>query len=148
MLSAEIPWFKNSTLVEQPNILEESWNYQFTHVFYRSYSPTSELLSHIDPLLIKINPAAIIRVKANMIPRTHEIHEHQWHVDIEDVKGSTTAIFYINSNNGASLFKTGERVESVENRLVVFPSETLHTGTSCNNQQVRCVINLNYFQRN
>ena len=63
MLSAEIPWFKNSTLVEQPNILEESWNYQFTHVFYRSYSPTSELLSHIDPLLIKINPAAIIRVK-------------------------------------------------------------------------------------
>lgn len=146
-LSAHIPWFKNSKLVDDPDIIDETWNYQFTHTFYRDFAPQSELLKIIDPLLIKINPAALIRVKANLIPKTHDIHRHQWHVDNGDIQGATTAIFYINTNNGSTVFKTGEKVESKENRLVVFPASTVHTGTSCNDSQVRCLLNINYFTR-
>ena len=56
----------------------------------------------------------------------------------------TTAIFYVNSNNGYTEFENGAIVESEENRMVVFPAEMKHRGTSCTDKKIRVVINFNY----
>jgi Rps23 Pro-64 3,4-dihydroxylase Tpa1-like proline 4-hydroxylase len=57
---------------------------------------------------------------------------------------NTTAIFYLNNNNGYTIFEDGSKVDSVENRLVVFNSNVMHSGVSQTDSKVRCVINLNY----
>ena len=67
-----------------------------------------------------------------------------WHRDYETNK-TQTAIFYVNSNNGYTIFKESkEKVESVENRLVVFPTNLEHCGVSCTDNNQRVVINFNF----
>jgi len=66
------------------------------------------------------------------------------HTDVSVI--CTTGIFYLNTNNGETIFENGERVKSVENTFVTFPSNLRHTGTTntCN-AAYRVVLNFNYF---
>ena len=82
------------------------------------------------------------RLKINLNPKAHKVFEHGYHIDINIP--SKTAIFYLNTNDGYTAFETGEKVESVANRLVVFDSNIKHTGTTCTNQKARLVLNINY----
>ena len=61
------------------------------------------------------------------------------------LKQSTTSIFYMNTNNGYTKFEDGTKIESVANRLVSFPSNMKHKGSSCTDEKIRVVINFNYF---
>ena len=63
----------------------------------------------------------------------------------EQAKHWTTSILYINSNNGYTKFETGASFESIGNRLVTFPANLKHTGSSCSDEKVKIVINFNYF---
>ena len=58
--------------------------------------------------------------------------------------GATTAIFYLNTNNGYTLFEDGQRVASVANRIVIFDAALRHTGASCTDADHRLVLNLNF----
>jgi hypothetical protein len=58
----------------------------------------------------------------------------------------TTGIFYVNTNNGKTIFDTGEEISSEENKYIEFDSRKLHTGTTCTNQKRRMVINFNYIK--
>ena len=58
-----------------------------------------------------------------------------------------TAIFYVNTNNGYTIFKDSqEKVDCIENRLVTFPTDTDHCGVSCTDSKQRVVINFNYIK--
>ena len=85
-----------------------------------------------------------MRVKANMNMRTPEIIEHGFHTD--GTSSCTAAIYYVNTNDGYTAFEDGTKVESIANRLVVFNTQTKHTGTTCTNAKFRCVINFNYYE--
>ena len=104
-------------------------------------------MSVIAPLISIINPSAIVRIKANLVPVTDKIILYDYHIDEPNFEGET-AIFYVNNNNGYTQFTDGQQVSSVENRLLTFNSNMLHTGSSCTDQKVRCVINLNYYKQN
>jgi hypothetical protein len=57
----------------------------------------------------------------------------------------TTAIFYINSNDGYTIFKKNKKIiKSKENKFIYFKSNSEHAGTTCTDQKVRVVINFNY----
>ena len=71
-----------------------------------------------------------------------EIYENRENVTLDNQR---TGVFYLNTNNGYTYFEGGERVTSVENRLVVFPSSKRHAGTTNTDADFRCVINLNWF---
>ena len=77
-----------------------------------------------------------------MNPNTDKNFRYNLHIDTSNV--CKTAIFYINTNDGWTEFENGDKVESVENRIVIFDSQTKHTGTTCTNAKVRVLINLNY----
>ena len=144
------PWyFLNEKSAD--NVLmgrEDLDNYQFVHTFYIRHNVLSDQYEPvISPLLNKIKPLALIRVKANLNPRTNEIKKYGWHIDYDGNK-HTTAIYYVNSNDGKTFFKNGKEVDSVSNRLVIFNGDMLHTGSSCTDRKVRCVINLNYIEDN
>ena len=65
------------------------------------------------------------------------------HTDV-DAK-CKTAIYYVNSNNGVTLFKKQQSVASLANRISIFSSDEIHTGISHTDEQIRMVINLNYY---
>jgi hypothetical protein len=118
---------------------------QFTHTFYNNYAQNSNLLDNLKPIINILNPLALIRVKANLLTKTNEIIKHGFHVD-QDFK-CTTAIFYVNNNNGYTEFESGEKVYSEENKLVIFDTFLKHTGTTCTDTNERIVINFNFVEK-
>ena len=116
---------------------------QFVHTFYANDAPTSTW-PHVAFLREKLNMAALVRIKVNLNPRTEtlQVHKDAFHIDYPDI---TTAVFYFNTCDGYTLFEDGPRVNSVENRIVIFDSNMRHTGTSCTNEAGRLVMNINYF---
>ena len=68
--------------------------------------------------------------------------EQEWHTDWQISTPSKTCVLYLNDNDGYTV--VGEtKVESKRGRIVIFPSDTYHFGTS--SHQDRCVIIINYF---
>jgi hypothetical protein len=152
-LSNEFPWFLNSGI----NVSDEEtkdisnrnlYDAQFTHTFYAKDLVMSPLFEVLTPLINRIDPICILRIKANYLPRTHKIIENDYHTDYtNDVIKCKTAVYYVNSNNGYTKFETGEIVESVENRFLIFDSDMPHAGTYCTNKIGRVVINFNFIEK-
>ena len=123
--------------------------YQFTHTFYKEYVVYSQFFPIVAPLIEKLNPECVIRIKANLNPRTDVRHTFPYHVDfLSKSSDRKTAIYYVNSNDGVTILEDGTEIESVANRLVIFDQKISHTGTTCTDQKVRCLINLNYIELN
>lgn len=143
MESSEFPWFYNPGVIKANDVRLNQ--YQFTHTFYQNDIPCSNYFDLLMPLVNKINPIALLRIKANLNPRTEQIIEHGYHTDFSRCAPTQkTAVYYLNTNNGFTKFEDGTKVESIENRLVIFNTLTLHTGTTCTDVNRRLLINLNY----
>lgn len=136
----QVAWYRNNGV----NDFNDG-NRQFTHTFYENPNRYSVSFDKVVPVIAKLNPVVLFRVKANLLPKTHEIQEFGFHVDYH--QPCVTSILYINTNNGYTLFETGEKIESVENRFVVFPSFVRHAGTTCTDTHDRIVININFIPR-
>jgi len=98
----------------------------------------------VQPMIDKLKPKSIVRIKANLYPKTQKLVEHGYHIDYDfDCK---TALFYLNTNDGYTKFKKeGKKVASVENRMVYFNARDLHKSTNCTDEHVRITISFNYF---
>ena len=118
--------------------------FYFCHVLYNQKSlHTSEYFPIVYPILRKLEPKALIRVKANLyINQGEGVKEHAQHTDEEFThKG---ALFSLNTCDGYT--KLGnEKVESIANRIVLFDPSIPHASTSTSNSKVRMNINFNYF---
>jgi hypothetical protein len=152
MLGESFPWYYNDYIVRKGDSVEEPsmniYNLQFTHIFYQNHKPRSPHFDLMLPIIEKINPYALIRIKANFGPSTPERVVSGFHVDYpSDAPNLKTAVFYLNDNNGGTLFKGGEEVASFENRLVVFDNNMLHSGVSCTDTKFRSLINFCYFEQ-
>lgn len=145
MMSSKMPWFYNPyvTRKEDTKHLNE---FQFTHMFLSFRQGPSPIYKRIMPLLDKINPLRTIRVKANLNTRTNEIETRDFHTDVIGTE-SLTSIYYLNTNNGYTSFESGCTVPSKANRLLTFNSNQRHTGTTCTDEKVRVVININYYSK-
>ena len=106
-------------------------------------------MNSLMPIVEALNSETLLRVKANRVARTDKIIEHGLHLDFVE-KGNeilTTAILYMNTNDGYTHFEDGTKIESVANRMVVFPCNLFHGGTTCTDQNTRVVINFNFLKR-
>jgi len=138
MMNHDFPWFRNNGVNH-----DNDGDRQFTHLFYNKFQKHSPFYENIEPIVKFINPISIIRIKANLLPSTPQIHEFGYHVDTH--RPCVTAVLYINTNNGYTKFETGEKIKSVANRFVFFPSYMKHAGTTCSDEKDRVVINFNYY---
>ena len=130
---------------------KETDKFQFVHTFYAQGAKTSSFLEVLKPILNLIHPLSLYRIKANLLTKTSNVIENAFHIDMpplseKKIKQWTTSIFYVNTNNGYTKFEDGTKVESVANRMVTFPSNTPHCGTSCTDKKIRIVINFNYWK--
>jgi hypothetical protein len=150
--SQQFPWyyggktnFQNSEndvpFLDQKDNLDD---YHFIHHFYNHDSPSSVFFeSLIIPILSRLDVKSCLRIKANWHPRTEKIFENHWHKDFPFEHNG--AVYYINSNDGFTIFEDGTKIESISNRLLLFESHILHRSTTCTNAKGRFNINFNYF---
>ena len=142
------PFFYNDNIVSE-NELKDDYSFQFTHAIYDtrwfSASDTSPYIDLLDPIFVKLKVKKLFKAKVNIRTRTSKIYRSEYHVDIiEKIEGHKTAIYYLNTNDGYTLFKSGEKVNSVGNRIVIFDGHQYHCGTSCTDQNIRSVLNINF----
>ena len=148
MMSADFAWYFTDVVDYVEQVRD---TFMFAHLFWVEGAPRSTDFVKVAPILQKMNPLALWRIKANLLTKTPTIVENEFHIDIGDASEEklaqwTTSIFYINTNNGYTKFENGATVQSVANRMVTFPSHMKHAGTSCTDEKTRVVINFNYFK--
>ena len=142
-------WRSEHVLKPGSTDLQEQENRQDVHGMYRRQGPVEYFSTHFEllrPVLDLLQPAELIRIKLNRTSRRERHIEYGLHVDTTR-PGATTAILYLNSNNGYTLFDGGERVASVANRIVIFDAAQRHSGASCTDADYRLVLNVNVIRK-
>ena len=139
MESNEFPWFYYDSKVSTDKGL---FKFQFNHIFYIDNNINSNFFNHLKPILDKLKPLSLVRIKANLNPPTEKIVESVYHQD-QKFK-CKAAIYYINNNDGYTIIGK-EKILSKKNRIVLFDSDVKHLGTNSTNCNNRMVINFNYF---
>ena len=155
MMGSHFPWNyvpRQAYYEDRPN------DFQFFHNFYKRGQAESEYYSLINPTLQKLG-GKLVRAKAVLTTQTESPRFSGFHHDYRDM---TTAILYINTNNGYTQFRREHsdwetiaygfppdpdhdaKVESVANRMVIFDSNLEHAGSTCTDQKIRVLINFNY----
>jgi hypothetical protein len=138
IFSTNFPWY----VVE--SITGKDEGCYLVHLLFKDsqlYSP--EIFNVISPIVQKLDIFALRRIKANYYPVTSNIIEHSYHIDYKTPHAA--AIFYLNSNDGFTVLDDGTRIESVENRLLLFEGHKEHKSTTCTNNPIgRFNINFNY----
>jgi len=142
LLSDSFTWNLSNTIADKRQGIDQ---YQFFHTFFDVANPSLNKYSNfLTPLLNKLQPKYLLRIKANLRPRTSQGVLSDYHVDME--ANQQTAIFYLNTNNGYTKFQdnTLQDVPSVANRLLTFYGGLKHCGASATDTNYRIVLNINY----
>jgi len=119
ILNSEFSWNLTPWVSNLNENLKTTSSYYFTHVFYSGL--------YVDP-----NSHIFI-----------DILYQSEHIDYDySHKG---AIFYLNTNNGFTTLENGTKVESIQNRLLLFDPSKPHNSTTCTDDKCRVNVNFNYF---
>jgi hypothetical protein len=137
-LDKNFPWY-----FQNNKVFEGDENFQYTHLFYINDKVNSSYFNLIEPFLLLLNIKSLVRAKLNLTTKENVIKQFALHTDVNF--NCNTAVFYLNTNNGKTVFKDKKEVESIENRIVIFPSNLEHAGTTHTDAKYRMVLNLNYF---
>ena len=150
LLAPGFPWEASQILSTRAAAhLAPDENRQLVHGFLlhtpgmRVRSPHLDLLAPLQARLSALlGPIGLVKAKANRTASRSRHIEYGLHVDTVR-RGATTAIYYLNTNNGYTRFEDGSSIASVANRIVLFDSAMRHTGAASTDGIERLVLNLN-----
>lgn len=93
----------------------------------------------------KINCKAVVQSRANLYVKQEKNEKLFFHRDFPFE--CLTAIFYMNTNNGGTILGRKEKIkiDNIENRILIFNSQTEHAVAYPTDVKRRIIINLNYF---
>ena len=137
MLGFKFPWFYNK------NQTGKDSSFMF-HCFFAENKINSTLYYLIEPLVKKLNPSKLVNIRANLCLKRPM--KSNWHSDFDNLKStpkSKTAIYYVNTNNGYTIFKN-KKIKSEQNKMIVFNGETKHKVKYQTDRDTRIVINFLY----
>ena len=103
-----------------------------------NYSLMSNLMTKIKE---KIKYQNILRIRSSLYPRRDTQKPDPFHVDYDF--SHKVCIFYLNTNNGYTMFENGEKVHSIENQLVIFDGQKKHCSVVQTDESARYIININ-----
>jgi len=139
IMSNNFPWY----YAKSQNKDQKDTSYLF-HSFFHDNKINSDFFYIIKPILNILNPTTLINVRANLILNRQNFFCN-YHTDTKNIK-NTSAIFYVNTNNGYTEFKKNkEKIKCLENRILIFNCNLYHKPVSQTDKDRRIVINLNYF---
>ena len=146
LLKPYFPWYYNKS---QTGGNDTSF---MSHIFHNGNDINSDYFHLVEPILEKLKIKYLINVRANLCLKRPS--RCSWHVDDlmpggkyvannKDLK-HTTAIYYVNTNNGSTLFKNFKNVKCEKNKIVIFDANLHHKAKIQTNTDTRMVININY----
>ena len=142
ILNPEFSWNISPCVSNTNENLKTTSSYYFTHLFYSGLYVDTQAVVLMD-ILNQLEVKSLVRIKANLYPCTDVIEYHSKHIDFNHPhKG---AIFYLNTNDGFTILEDETKVESVENRILLFDASKPHNSTTCTNDKCRVNVNFNFF---
>ena len=143
LMGKHFPWYWNNYVNDST---EQHEHGQFTHGFfnYENTNPWNSVYGELlEDFINSFHVKEMLRIKANLIPRTPTNIVSGYHVDQHFPHKA--AIFYINTNNGYTQFEhDGSKVDCVANRMLFFDGSMRHSSVTATDQHNRVVINVNY----
>ena len=141
MIHPMFPWYFIPLITYWDNeLVEPEKHFQFVHSFFFEHKTTSQFFNILDPIVEKLKAKSFIRIKANCITMTDKHILHGFHNDYDD---NVTAIYYVNTNNGYTMFESGEKIPSVQNQLATFDGNQRHCSVVQTDTSARYIININ-----
>ena len=83
----------------------------------------------------------ILRIRSSLYPRRSNQNPDPMHLDY--TFHHNVCIYYVNTNNGYTMFENGEKVSSLENRLLIFSGLEKHCSVVQTDTSARFIININ-----
>ena len=128
-------------------------NTQLFHILYNNNVPFSDYFNKLQPIYNKLNIFSLYKVRMIATMKSED-KKNLYHTDLEFLNSKNnnvkTAVYYFNSNDGGTEFEhNGQIVESVSNRMIIFPHHLKHrTVKHTKGDPFRYVLNLNYVELN
>lgn len=141
LLGRTFPWFYRDHKISN-EVIEHRYDAQFVHMFYDRPNSSSSM-TILSAIMKKLGNIELIRIKANLTTCTPDKLIYGFHIDTQE-HDAITAIYYVNTTNGPTMFYDGTSVDCLENRMVLFDHKAIHSGISCTDSKSRCVVNLNF----
>jgi hypothetical protein len=147
---SEFPWYFHDVIAHS-NEEKSKDRFQFVHTLKSNKFGTTS--SYYDQLCLpiidklKLNFKDVLRSKVNMsLYSGNNPFKSGFHVDNDGPH--KVALYYINSNNGYTEFESGETIQCVKNRMVIFDGSIEHRAVKQTNNKTRIAINTNYVRSN
>ena len=137
LLSDKFSWFYSEGVA---NNKDNSVYYFFHRLFEDNYLSNAFDLCH--PLIGRLQFNKLLRAKINCYTKKEKQIQHNFHTDF--TKPHKVALYSVNTNNGYTLFETGEKIDSVANRCVIFDGKHKHCSVTQNDVNLRINININF----
>ena len=152
------PWH----FVDQLNGHDLPYNYYFAHELINQGQVLSNPMvgnqpsfNIFFPIIDKMGMSweSIWRLKVNLYPRTQSRVHHSTHRDYNPGEGGQTLLYYVNTNDGLTVFDEKDRkkkrfnkqtIRSVKNRAAFFDGSNKHHSTTPTNCNYRVTINFDW----
>ena len=143
IMDKNFPWYISSS-----SDYENDNNTQLTHLLYNNHVSFSDYFPKFYKIYDKLEVFALYKIRLIATMKYNGI-ENIYHKDIEKIQhpnNCTTAVFYLNDNDGGTQFEcNNEIIKSKENRMVIFPTILRHrTVKHTTDLPFRYVLNINY----
>ena len=103
--------------------------------------PESPYFPLISKILDKMKYQNILRIRSSLYPRRDVQKPDPFHIDYNFPH--KVCIFYVNTNNGYTMFENGEKIPSVENQLATFDGSEKHCSVVQTDTSARYIVNIN-----
>lgn len=148
MNSDQFPWYYANGVTSYGD-----GDFFFTHNVFRKSEGgvNSDFWNEFKPMIfliedkLKFHMTDLLRIKCNCYTNQNKKIDHKLHIDFPEVP-HYTALYYTNTSNGPTVFKTDngiETVDAVENRLIFFSGNIPHHSTLQTDSNVRINVNIN-----
>ena len=140
-----IPWFYRNSQTEEAFNDEDDVGYFSLCFFNNLHNDFNKFDFFLNKIYEKLNCKALIQSVAVLVLKQKEIKKIYFHTDYPFK--CNTAIFYMNTNNGATILDEKEKIkiDSIENRMLIFDSQIKHCRIPQSDTRSRIIININYF---
>tara|TARA_B100001175_G_scaffold76645_1_gene64031 strand:- start:684 stop:1175 length:492 start_codon:yes stop_codon:yes gene_type:complete len=117
-------------------------HYYFVHSLFYEYQIESPLYDNFVHLFKLLNVQFLFRARVLLYVNQGKQIIHDRHVDHGE--SCKTALVYMNSNDGFTEFETGERVDSIKNRLLLFDGSVSHSSSTPTDTKDRMLLSVTY----
>jgi hypothetical protein len=138
LFSVHFPYYYQSAVANNQDVSD----FYFNHTFYLNNQQQSSAFADVVlPIIGKHGFKKLLRAKCNLYTRKEKQIPNSFHLDFETPH--TVLLYSVNTNNGYTMFKSGEKIYSKENQLIIFDGLLEHCSVAQTDEKIRVNININ-----